>query len=409
MTAPLLRVSVVGGERRTDLVVPPGLPVAELVPGLARRLSLVTYDGLRLCTLDGRVLDDAAGLDAQDVPDGSVLALTPEPPPSRPVDDVAEAVRPPPAEGWPVDLPSSVAAVLFGLGAVALAAAGEPRAAAVVALGLTSAALTRRTGAAVAVTGAAASGYAAVAAARLAADARPSAGVAWAGGGGAALAVAALVVAALPAYRLRLLPVLLVSVAAAIVGAARSLRDVPLAVVSAVLLVAVVLAAAALPWVAVGRLARPRAHVDVARLDDEVRVARELLGGLALGLAVVEVALAPVVAGLGPAGVALAGCACTLTLLRARHHAAAAEALPAVVAGAAGLLAVAAAALWLHEAWRPAGGVVLAGVGGVLALAPRASPDAPLAAAALRFAETGCLVALLPLLTLATGALGLLP
>lgn len=418
----LLRVSVVAGSSRVDLAVPPALPVAELVPGLARRLGLVSYDGLRLCTVTGSVLDDSAGLALQDVLDGAVLALAPPPPPPVVHDDAAEALSgavladavlsgavlsgaaaPPGSPRWPS---VTAAALLLLLGALSLAVAGEARSAAAVALLLLAGALgpgrVTPTPAIVAAMGAC--GYAAVAAGVLASELSSGPGVVWAAAGGAALAVASIAIAGLPTQRLRLLPVLVVATAAAIVGAVLSLRSVPMAVLASVLLVLDVLFAAVLPWVAVGLISRPRGRVDLAVLAEEVRVAHDLLAGLAVGFAVVQAALAPVVARDGPGGIALAGCASVVILLRARHQPSTA-AMPGLLAGGAGLLATAAVALGLHESWRPPGALVLAGAGAALLAAPWLSGRSLLVQPALHALETTALVALLPLLVVTSGAL----
>jgi hypothetical protein len=416
---PLLRVSVVAGGSRVDLAVPPGLPVAELVPGLARRLGVTSYDGLRLCTLTGSVLDDSAGLAPQDVRDGAVLALAPAPPPPVVHDDAAEALseRASPGE-LPRWLPVTGAALALVLGAVTCAVAEEVRIAGTLALLLLAVALGlgRVASGKAVVASVAACGYAAVATGLLAADLRPGTGTVWAAAGGAALAVASLAMAALPGDRLRLLPVLVVAATAAGVGAVLAVRPIPLGLLASVLLVLEVLLASGLPWLAVGRISRPRGRVDVAALAGEVQLARELLVGLAVGLAVVHLALVPVVARHGPAGIALAGCASACSLLRARHHSVPVEALPGAVAGGLGLLTSAAAALWWHEPWRPAGAWLLAGAGvvGLVGSQLRARASrAPqrghgwdvIVGPVLRALESCCLVALLPLLVLTSDVL----
>lgn len=74
----LVRVVVASASRRAELAVPGVVPVAELVPGLARRVGLLerstAYAGYRL--LRGhRELDPSAGLAAQGVRDGAVLSV----------------------------------------------------------------------------------------------------------------------------------------------------------------------------------------------------------------------------------------------------------------------------------------------------------------------------------------------
>jgi len=420
VTVGLLRVSVVAGERRLDLAVPPALPVAELVPGLARLLDLVSYDGLRLRTATGSVLDDRAGLAAQDVPDGAVLVLAPPAPSPTVHDDPVEALPAPAVTVEPSGWPVPVGAALLLLAALPLAVVGDGRLPAALALVLLAGGLGlgRRAPSAAVVATTVAAGYAAIAAVLLAADLRPGdAGVAWAAGGGAVLAVASLAMTGLPADRLRLLPAVVVGAVAAVIGAVLAVRDVPLGVLASVLIGLGAVVAAGLPWLAVGRIARPRGRVDVDALAGEARTARELLLGCAAGLAVVHVALTPLVARHGPAGMALAGCSSALVLSRARYLLPSPAALPGLAAGAVGLLVTLGVGLGEHAAWRTAGALGLTGAGGVLLAASRRptvrSPDASrsvlLVDPLLQALETACLVALPPLLVLANGVLESLP
>ena len=66
----LVRVTVASGTRRVDLVLPGAVPVAELVPELARSVGLLdattVYGGYRLVTVDGRELTSDAGRDGDD-------------------------------------------------------------------------------------------------------------------------------------------------------------------------------------------------------------------------------------------------------------------------------------------------------------------------------------------------------
>jgi hypothetical protein len=65
-TSGLVRVTVASGARRVDLVLPGSVPVAELVPELARSVGVLdavtVYGGYRLVTQDGRELAGDAGL-----------------------------------------------------------------------------------------------------------------------------------------------------------------------------------------------------------------------------------------------------------------------------------------------------------------------------------------------------------
>ena len=94
----LVRVTVASGTRRVDLVLPGAVPVAELVPELARSVGLLdattVYGGYRLVTVDGRELSSDAGLTIQGVEDGGVITVTAgvSDPSPRVYDDVVEAM-----------------------------------------------------------------------------------------------------------------------------------------------------------------------------------------------------------------------------------------------------------------------------------------------------------------------------
>ena len=92
----LVRLSVSSGTRRADLGVPSGLPVAELVPDLARELGVldaaVASRGHRLLKADGTTLDMTSSLAAQGIEDGSVLLLEPASAREKVYDDVVNGL-----------------------------------------------------------------------------------------------------------------------------------------------------------------------------------------------------------------------------------------------------------------------------------------------------------------------------
>ena len=94
----LVRVTVASGTRRVDLVLPGAVPVAELVPELARSVGLLdpstVYGGYRLVTAEGRELATDAGLMIQGVEDGGLLTVAAgvDDAPPRVYDDVVEAM-----------------------------------------------------------------------------------------------------------------------------------------------------------------------------------------------------------------------------------------------------------------------------------------------------------------------------
>lgn len=94
----LVRVSVVAGDRRTDIAAPGGVPVVEITPGLARHLNVLepgtAYAGYHLTRADGSGLDGDRSLQAQGVADGDVLTLVSgaDRTEMRVYDDIVEAV-----------------------------------------------------------------------------------------------------------------------------------------------------------------------------------------------------------------------------------------------------------------------------------------------------------------------------
>ena len=94
----LVRVTIASGSRRVDLVLPGAIPVAELVPELARSVGLLdastVYGGYRLVTQEGRVLVNNAGLTMQGIEDGGLLTVSAgvDEPAPRVYDDVVEAM-----------------------------------------------------------------------------------------------------------------------------------------------------------------------------------------------------------------------------------------------------------------------------------------------------------------------------
>lgn len=94
----LVRVTVASGTRRVDLALPGAVPVAELVPELARSVGVLdpgtAHAGYALVGLGGRRLAPTLGLGAQEIVDGDLLTIVAgvEVPPPRQYDDPAEAL-----------------------------------------------------------------------------------------------------------------------------------------------------------------------------------------------------------------------------------------------------------------------------------------------------------------------------
>ena len=318
MSDRLLRVTAVAGGRRSDLAVPGGVAVAELVPDLARAVGLLdpaaVYAGYRV-QVHGRRLQPDRGLREQGVDDGALLA-------------VAAGADDPVVRTYD-DLPEAVAEVM-----------GRQRA--------WRPADSRRT------TCAAGLLAMAVALGALAWELVPRATTGW-------------------------------SVALVLVVLAGNLAP-PLAV-------------------AAGLGRAEGAHVDPDRVAVLVaRSSRLLLTG-SVGVGLVALVTVPVVAHDAP-GAALACTCCLVLLLRARRHHAQAPTLVDATGGLAGLLVVAVAMLLRHPGDRPAlAGALL--VVGLATCAVTRLPAAPpvLRARVLDVVETVALVALAPLLLVATGGL----
>src|SRR3954453_23776657 len=132
-TSGLVRVSVSSGTRRVDLVLPGSVPLAELLPELARSVGVLdaatVYGGYRVVTAEGRELVPETGLLTQGVEDGGLLTVSAgvDDAPPRIYDDIVEAMidvverdlQPwAPASGRRTALVA--AGLLMALGAVAL-------------------------------------------------------------------------------------------------------------------------------------------------------------------------------------------------------------------------------------------------------------------------------------------------
>ncbi|MBA2955356.1 type VII secretion integral membrane protein EccD [Nocardioides sp. MAH-18] len=432
----LVRVTVSSGSRRVDLVLPGAVPVAELVPELARSVGLLdpatVYGGYRLVTAEGRELAGDAGLVMQGVEDGGLLTVAAgvddEPP--RIYDDVVEAMtdvvehdlRPwEPAAGRRTAL--CAAGLLMLLGAVALlvqrGALLAGVAAVVVAAALVTGAVVlsraqREPEAAVAVAWMAAA-YAAVAGIVLVDPGSP--GTTLLASGGAALAAGLVGLLGLGEGRPLLLPPIIVGAVFALTGLLLRSFDLDAAVVLTIGLVGVVVVGSLAPWMALGATstsvdqlfevaditAEPR-PVDPVRVAADARLAHEILVAVTATVGLLVVLVAPVAVSLGVVGAILAVTCCAVVMLRTRQYRTGAEVLVALAAGIVGLLATAGAALWLHPDWRPTVAVLLAGTGALL-LAVTLLPVAPSVRRGRLgdVAEAVALLALLPLLLVAVG------
>ena len=432
----LVRVTVTSGTRRVDLVLPAAVPVAELLPELARSVGLLdattVHGGYRLVTQEGRELASDASLVVQGVDDGVVLTVAAgvddEPP--RVYDDVVEAMtdaverdlRPwQPAAGRRTAL--TAASLLLGLGAVALLVqdgALAAAAAALVAVGLVTGAVVLSRAqdepeAAIAVAWMGA-GYAAVAGVLLAPDG-PLFGAPVAAAGGGAVLAGLVALVGLGEGRTLVLPPVVVGAVFLATGLVMQAAPFDPAVVLMISLVLVVVAGSVFPWLALGAtgtsvdqlytvadITADPDEIDPDAVGADARLAHEILVAVSATVGLLLVLIAPLAVGLGVAGALVAVTCAVVVMLRTRQYRVGSEVLTGLVSGIAGLASVALSALWLHPEWRPATAVVLAAAGAVL-LALTLLPATPSVRRGRLgdVAETTGLVLLPPLLLVATG------
>lgn len=439
----LVRVTVTSGTRRVDLVLPGAVPVAELLPELARSVGLLdpatVHGGYRVVTADGRRLSADIGLTLQGVEDGGLLTVSAgvDDPPPRVYDDVVEAMTDVvehdlkpwrPAAGRRTAL---VAAALFlALGAAALLVQRDS----VVAAGATALVagvlcagaivLSRAQGEAEAAVGVAwlGAGYAAVAGVMLAPEGSAALAEPLALAGAGALIAGLVAVLGLGPGRTLVFPPVVVGVIGLTVGLyVRSSPDgFHAASVLTVVLALVVLAGSVFPWLALGAtstrvdqlfsaadiVADPD-DIEPSRVAADARMAHEILLAISGTVGLLLVLVAPLAVSLGVAGTLLAVDACLVVMLRTRQYRTGSEVLVGLGSGIAGLAAAAVAVLALWPQWRPTLAVLLAVTGAVL-LAATLLPSAP----SVRRGRLGdvlesvALLALLPLLVLAVGLFG---
>jgi len=433
----LVRVTVASGSRRVDLVLPGAVPVAELVPELARSVGLLdpstVYGGYRLVTADGRELATDAGLVSQGVEDGGLITVAAgvddEAP--RVYDDVVEAMtdivehdlRPwSPAAGrrtalWAAGLFMSLGAValLIQRGSLLAGVAAVVGSAALVTGAIVLSRAQREPEAAVAVAWMGAL-YAAVAGLMLVTD-EPFFGPPVAAAGGAALAAGLICLVGLGQGRTLVLPTVVAGAVFLLTGLLMQAADFDPAVVLTVALVLVVILGSVFPWLALGATstsvdqlynvaditAEPR-PVDPTRVGVDARIAHEILVAVSSTVGLLLVLIAPLAVSLGLSGAIVAVLCCAVVMLRTRQYRTGPEVLVGLVSGIVGLLSAAVAALWVHPDWRPTIAVVLAASGALL-LAVTLLPATPSVRRGRLgdVAESVALLALIPVTVVAVG------
>ncbi len=437
----LIRVTVTSGSRRVDLVLPGAVPVAELVPELARSVGLLdpgtVYAGYRVVTSEGRRLADDSGLTMQGVEDGGLLTVSAgiDDIPDRIYDDVVEAMtdvvendlKPwEPAAGRRTALVA--AGLLMSLGAVALLIQGETSlaaaAAAVVSAALAAAAVVLSRAqdeaeAAVAVSWMSA-GYAVVAGLLLAPGTELTFGIPAAYAGGGALLSGLVCLVGLGRSKALVLPPALVG---AILMAAGFLSDgleIDPAKVLVVALVFVVIVGSVFPWLALGmtgtsveQLFTPADitadpdPINPDRVAADALVAHEILLAISGTVGLLLVVVAPLAVGLGVTGLILAVVASLIVMLRTRQYRTGSEVLVGLVSGVLGILAAAVAVLFFRAEWHGPAAVLLAATGAILmAVTLIPSPPSVRRGRLGDVVETVALLTLLPMLVASLGLVG---
>lgn len=436
-TSGLVRVTVASGTRRVDLVLPGSVPVAELLPELARSVGLLdpatVYGGYKVVTQEGRALGPDTGLTVQGVEDGGLLTVSAgvdeEPP--RVYDDVVEAMadvverelKPwEPAAGRRTAL--TAALLLLSLGAAALLVQGDALVAGVAATVIAALLVTgavvlsrvRHEPQAAVALAAMSAVYAAVAGLLYAPDAAFfTLPLACAGAGALVAGVTAVI--GIDEGRALAIPAVVVGALAAAGGLLVDYLDLDAPVVFTALLVLVVILGSVFPWLALGatstRVDQAFTLADVTRDPDDIdpekvgtdaRLAHEILLAVSATVGLLLVLVAPLAVSLGVTGTLLAIMSCAVVMLRTRQYRTGSEVLVGLAAGVTGLLTVAVSVLLMHESWRPLAAVALAVTGAVLVAATLVPASASVRRGRLGdLAETISLISLVPLAVFATG------
>lgn len=437
----LVRVTVASGRRRVDLVLPAAVPVAELVPELARSVGLLdgatVYGGYRVVTQDGRVLTHDSGLTIQGVEDGSLLTVSAgvgEDPP-RVYDDVVEAMtdvveselRPwEPAAGRRTALGAAALLLLVGAGSLLLQTdrvLGAVSAGVIAALLAASAVVlsrVQRERQAAVVLGMVAAVYGGVTGALAGRDeALLGLGGTWVGTG--LVVVAFVVVVGIEEGRPLLVPPMFVGGVLAVLGWVFDVTDLDPAAVLTALLVVVVVSGSVFPWLA---LSVTPTHVDpLASIEDieatpedvdadrvlaDARAAHEILVGLTVAVGATLVLVAPLAVSLGVLGTVVALLCAAVVMLRTRQYRTSTEVLAGLLAGILTLVVVALSVLVLHPEWRATAAVCLAVAGGLVLASTLVPGTASVRRVRLGdIAESIALLALFPCLAVAVNLFGL--
>ncbi|ACQ81448.1 protein of unknown function DUF571 [Beutenbergia cavernae DSM 12333] len=441
MAGQLVRVTIAAGDRRLDVGAPGAIPVAELVPGLARGLGLLdpetVYGGYGLVRADGVVLDPDRSLQAQGVEDGAVLSIESglDQAEQRTYDDVVEAVADAVEsehQAWTSGDAARTAvfasAALLVTGAVLVVAAGLAAVTAAAVCGvvaavlLVAASVVGRTGApssAPGTLGVVASLYGALAGYLGAGGGAPTGWpLAWAGAGAVVAAGCGLL--ALPREREVMAGPLLVGLGAFGIGLATGLLGADAVGSAAAIGVAVVtLGFVGVPWLALAstplRVLSPRDDAEILAVPPPVEpddVRSQYRGGhrlqiaLRTGAGVLLLALTPWAVGTGVFGVVLACLAFSSVLLSVRETYSRQDVVIVMTTGIVGVVVTGISAAALFPEWRSALAVAVAALAAIVVALGLVAPGRHLRLA--RLADTAELLLLALVLPAAVVAAGLL-
>ncbi len=432
----LVRVTVRTDERSADLALPSAVPVAELVPEIARTLGALdpttSHRGFVLHLSDGRELSSTSGLTFQHVHDGAVLVLAPASDGRRRVyDDVVEAmadVVESTTSPWAptaarrtalvaatallalgaltisLERPSVVAGALAGVVALVLVTAaivlarleGEPEVALV--LGWSATVF------------AAVGGFTAL-------DEPGLLGWPLAAAGGGAAVAAALALVGTVERRVLLAPGLVVGALVAMTSSIVASTDIGAPEAYLTLLAVLTILSSLLPALSLtlvgGSAAQPQdPTVEVADPDevsiDQVRssaaTGHSIFLALTASVGVLLLLVAPLAVTLGVTGALATVCVSVVLLARTRQLRSGTEVGVGLAGAGAGLLAVALSVLALRPEWRLELVIVLvvAAAATLVATLVR-SEESVVRGRLVEVVELASLVALLPLLVIAVG------
>lgn len=436
----LVRVTVSAGDRSVDLGAPGNVPVAELVPGLARTLGLLdpatVYGGFRLVRSDGVPVDSDRSLQAQGVADGAVLTLESGARIAdvRVYDDVVEAVADA-VEGqyapWTAKdstLTAVVAATSLLVTAAVLLLGADPRATFPPVVAGLGAALVLLAAAVVARVarheiGARALVLAACGLGVVAGLTAGSAPAAWgwptAAAGGALLLVAVAGAFALTSAQEICVGPGVVGIALLAGSAVIATTGSPPGVVLALVVALVLTAGNGIPWLALAstplRVISPRSDqeilttppaVDPQEVREQYARGHRLQVALRAAVAALAIAAAPAVVATGVPGTLLMTAGFAGMLLGVRQTYSRQDVAVVMGAGIVGLTVTGVLAAAAHPGWRPALAVVAGAAAAVVIVLTLLTPGRRLTLG--RLADTIEILSLAVLLPLGVAAAGLL-